>query len=58
MSSSKNSKTGNLLLCVHGTFGQSELYKFNEDTESIDQENKLTFQVKCHEIGEVFNFIF
>lgn len=53
-----NSKTGDLLLCVHGTFGQSELYKFNEDTESIDQENKLTFQVKCHEIGEVFNFIF
>ena len=46
-------KTGNLMLCIHGIYGQSEIFKFNNDTEPVDIENKSTFQIKCKEIGEV-----
>lgn len=51
--SSELPKTGRILLCLHGIYGQSEVFKFSNDTEPIDNENKLTFQIKCKEIGEV-----
>ena len=49
-------KTGRILLCMYGVYGQSEIFKFSDDTEPIDNENKLTFQIKCKEIGEVLLF--
>ncbi len=47
-------KTGNLLIGLTGSVGQSEIFKFSDDTIPVDDENKMSFQVKGKEIGEVF----